>query len=380
MDIASPTRNPNLDKLAQLTQDIDELLDTNPSLRCDAETIVFLQRQMDRFECLVTESVAAFDQTGGWGRCGAKTPAAWLSTRRHLPLPQARAQLRRGRALASLPLARAAWEKGDIGAAHIDALARVQSHTTEVSLARDEAFLVQLATDMKFSEFGAALSYWEQAADPDGAEESDMARQARRDVYLYPSFDGMYLGSMILDPISGSIVSKELKRIEDAFFEADWAQARAELGREPRVDQLPRTPGQRRADACVEMAIRSATMPANGRRPEPLFSVVIDYPSLHGRISQLSDGQVVSPGTLLPWMNGAYFERVVFAPGKRAEVSVTSRFFTGATRRAIELRDLRCTHEYCELPWERCQIDHIVTFGEGGLRPCSDNWSISLGK
>ena len=68
----------------------------------------------------------------------------------------------------------------------------------------------------------------------------------------------------------------------------------------------------------------------------------------------------------MPYLDGAWFERIVFAPGKRVECSVTSRFFTGATRRAIEVRDQECTHPYCETPAERCQIDHIIPYSQGG--------------
>ena len=66
-------------------------------------------------------------------------------------------------------------------------------------------------------------------------------------------------------------------------------------------------------------------------------------------------------------MDQATFERIIFAPGKRAECSVTSRFFTGATRRVIEVRDRQCQHEFCDLPADKCQIDHIVPYSQGGL-------------
>jgi HNH endonuclease len=75
---------------------------------------------------------------------------------------------------------------------------------------------------------------------------------------------------------------------------------------------------------------------------------------------------VLSPGTLLPWLDGATFERLVFGPGQRVECSVKARFFAGATRRAIEVRDQGCTHEFCEEPVENCQIDHIVLYSQGG--------------
>ena len=95
--------------------------------------------------------------------------------------------------------------------------------------------------------------------------------------------------------------------------------------------------------------------------------MLIDYPTLLGRISQIEGGPVVTPGSLLPWIDEALFERIVFAPNTRIECSVTSRFFTGATRRAVEVRDLECQHEFCDLSAEKCQIDHIVPWSEGGL-------------
>ena len=311
--------------------------------------------------------MANFDTAGEWAPEGAKNAVAWLATRCHLSKAQARSQLCRGRALPHLSIAGQAFSDGAIGAAHVDAFERVHSPATEVALQRDEALLVERAKEMKFEPFCGVLAYWKQLADPDGAQEEDMARRARRDVYLTSSVNGMWLGAMTLDPLSGAIVAGELERLERELFEADWAKAHDELGREPRVHELARTSAQRRADALVEMATRSKSAPADARRPEPLFSILVGYEALHGRICQLAQGQVLSPGALLPWLDGACFERAVFAPGKRVEVSVTSRLFTGATRRAIELRDQACTHAFCDLPADQCQIDHIVPYTQGGL-------------
>jgi Domain of unknown function (DUF222) len=364
-------------ELEALVEAIDALVGAGSSFS-DAGSVVVLERELARLECAVSHAVAGFEQWGEWALDGAKTPTAWLATRCHLAKKSARAQLRRGKALSELPSAASAWERGEIGPDHIDALERLSRPATQEALARDEALLVTQATTMPFEPFCAVVAYWEQMADPDGAEEDDMAKRARRDVYLRASVHGMFLGQMTFDPISGTIVSNELVRLEADLFEADWAEAKARLGRDPRLDELSRTSAQRRADAMVEMAIRSGTSPADGRRPAPMFSVTVDYPSLGGRISELAGGQIVSPGALLPWLDEAEFERVVFAPGKRVEVSVTSRFFTGATRRAIELRDRHCAHPFCDLPYEQCQIDHIVPYGEGGLTT-QDNGRVLCG-
>jgi hypothetical protein len=354
-------------RYATLNEGLKELIETPPSLRCDGETLTFLQRVRSKIDYLISTSGAEFDQWGEWARDGATTATAWIDTTCHVPKKEVRAQLRRGKALAAMPLVAQAWMNGDIGAAHVDALIRVKRPVTEEALARDEELLVDLARTLKFAEFATVVDSWEQYADQDGTDEAAEAKRAQRDVYLYPS-PGGYLGEMRFDTIGGAIVSKEHKRLEDELFEADRAEAKERLGRDPRNDELARTPAQRRADAMTEMAVRSAAANVvQGRRPEPLFTVLIDYPTLWGRISKLEEGPVVAPGSLLSWLDTATFERIVFAPNKRGECSVTSRFFTGATRRVVEVRDQQCQHEFCDRPAEECQIDHIVPWSEGGL-------------
>jgi hypothetical protein len=352
---------------ASLTAVLDWYAQNDASLFCDSASIKALERQGSRLECAKARAVNSFDTWGEWARDGATTATAWIDTTCHLPKKEVRTQLRRGKALASLPLVAQAWMNGEIGAAHVDALIRVTRPVTEEALSRDEEILVDVARTLKFAEFATALDYWEQRADQDGSNEAAEAKKTQRDVYLYPSPNG-YLGEMRFETIGGAIVSKELKRLEDELFEADRAEARERLGRDPRNDELARTPAQRRADAMIEMSVRSAAANVvEGRRPEPLFTVLIGYPTLFGCISQLEQGPVVAPGSLLSWLNTATFERIVFAPNERAECSITSRFFTGATRRAIEVRDLQCQHEFCDRPAAECQIDHIVPWSEGGL-------------
>ncbi len=345
---------------------LDRVAGCDPEALADPASIERLQRLLARFEASVTKAVAAFDAAGAWGPSGARTASAWLRARCALPSHEATKEVRRGRHLARLPQVERAWAAGELTGAHLDVVAALRSRVTAAALARDEEMLVEQAKRLTFAEFVRVARYWEQHADPDGAEEDAIERRARRDVYLVPSVGGMYLGQMTLDPISGAIVAGELERLEAQLFEADWAEAKAQLGREPRVDELPRTPAQRRADALVEMATRSKSAPEEGRRPAPLFSVLVDYPTLAGRICELAGGTVLSPGSLVPWLDQAYVERAVFSPGGRVEVGLTSRFFTGATRRAIELRDQGCQHPYCDEPAERCQVDHILEFSQGG--------------
>ena len=345
---------------------LDALVSVGAQNFGDCASIEALHRELSRFEAFVTQASAAFEASEEWAADGAKTAAAWIATRCHLPRPAARRRVRLGRTLRHLPVCAEAWREGQIGTEHARAIASARRHRTEASMARDEAMLVAQARELSFEDFESSLEYWKQLADPEGADEADEARRAKRSVYLESSYAGLWFGQMTLDPISGAIVSGELNRLERELFDADCAEAKERLGRRPRLDQLARTSAQRRADALVEMATRSASAPADGIRPAPLFSVFVGYESIRGRICELENGTVLAPSALMAWMDSAYFERAIFSLGGRVDVSVRARLFSGGTRRAIELRDRICTHPYCFEPAESCQADHIEPYADGG--------------
>jgi hypothetical protein len=353
--------------LKALTKALDDLAELDPSALSDPETLLELQRSICRLEAINTSAVGEFDTWGGFTVDGARSAAAWLTAECRMPASQAQKQVTRSRHLRQLKECDGAWRNGDIGAAQVDAICRKHKGATRCPLEQDESMLVGQARTLRFSDLIRLLEYWGQHADPDGTEEDAEARRARRNVYLARSLDGMYLGQMTLDPISGEIISNELDRLEREQFDQDWKDARARLGFDPTVSDLARSPGQRRVDALAEMATRSRSMPPGATRPAALLSVLVGYETLHGPICQTARGTVISPGSLLPWLDEAYIERAVFDPPNRVEVSATARFFTGATRRALELRDQMCTHPYCEQPAQDCEADHILPFAAGGL-------------
>ena len=203
--------------------------------------------------------------------------------------------------------------------------------------------------------------------DPDGAEQGADEDRAARELHLSQSFGGLWFGRITLDPVSGDIVDTTLRSIERELFDADWAEAKARLGREPTVLDLRRTPAQRRADALVEMATRARTAPAGGRRPAPLFTVVVGLETFRGPILELFNRTVLTPGTAAAHLTEADVERIVFdGPSRVLDVGAQRRFFTGALRRAIEVRDRTCFHPSCDEVPERPEIDHIHEASKGG--------------
>ena len=354
-------------ELENFADALEALIASDAANYGDGESMEKLHHLEARFESFMTEATSAFEAGEHWAAEGAKTAASWIASRCRVPRAAAKRRVRLGRTLRHLPAVAGAWREGAIGEDAAKAIASARRHRTEAAMARDEEMLVDQASDMGFEDFARALEYWKQLADPEGAEEGEHEKVASRDVFLETSFGGMWLGQMTLDPVSGSIVSNELNRLEHDLFEADCAQAKERLGRPGRIDELARTSGQRRAAALVEMATRSRRAPAEGIRPAPLFSVLVGYETVHGRICELENGTVLHPSALEAWMDSAYFERALFSLGNRIDVSVRSRFFTGGTRRAIELRDRICAPPHCYEPAQSCQVDHVETYAAGGL-------------
>jgi hypothetical protein len=350
-----------LDELEGL---LDRLAEADLS---SSDAVVGLHRQLARLEATTTAAVGRWDAEVTWAAEGARSGAAWLAHRCRVPLPSARRRVRLARAQRDLPCAAEAWQRGQLDSAHVVALAAARTERTVQLFTRDEAALVADAVCLRFDQFQRVLTYWLQHADPDGVE-GDAARQRDdRRLDLSQTFAGMWVGDFVLDSIKGAIVSNALRRIERELFDTDWADAKARLQREPLAGELARTAKQRRADALVELARRAMTAPPGGRRPEPLFSVLVDYETFAGRICELADGTVVTPGTLTDWLGQAWIERIVFdGPSRVIDVGVQRRIFTGATRRAVVIRDRECFHDTCDVPAEHSQIDHIQPWAVGG--------------
>ena len=189
---------------------------------------------------------------------------------------------------------------------------------------------------------------------PTGPTSPTWSARARRDVYLTKSLDGMYLGAMRFDPVSGAIVAKELVRLEEELFEADWAKAKERLGRDPkrrRAGPHPGpAPGRRHGGDGHALGLGPGRRPA----PEPLFTRARRLrDALRAHLPARAGPRRSPPGRCCPGWTGPASSASSSARTNGPSARSRPAFFTGATRRAIEVRDLRCQHEFCEDPVER---------------------------
>jgi hypothetical protein len=358
---------------------VEALAALDPARLADGESLLGLLRQVERLEAVVTRAIAAFDSGRTWEADGARSAAAWLATRARLPASECCRQVQTARQLRHLPLVEEAWRAGRVSRHHVDAFCRVRTAATTESFARDEAVLVGQAERLAFRHFQRMIMYWQQLADPVGVEHDADADHAARRLHLSQTMGGRWFLDGLFDPINGTIVADGLKRIEDELFEADWAKARARLGDRASANDVVRTAAQRRADALVELVRRAEAMPADAKVPEPLFTVLVGYETFAGRICELANGSVVTPGSLVGWLDEAWVERVVFdTPDRVKNVGKRRRLFRGATRRAVEMRDRECFHPYCDAPVGAVQVDHVLPWAAGGSTT-DDNGRLACG-
>ncbi|MEO7555476.1 MAG: DUF222 domain-containing protein [Acidimicrobiales bacterium] len=331
------------------------------------QLVVGLQRQSSRLAAVRAEVVARWDAAQSWADDGSKSPRARLGRECRLSPRAAGAEVRRARKLRHMPHTSAALAAGDLSVDHITALAACNRGRLLGLFARDEELLVSEALRLCFTDFVQVLALWRQNAD----DAADRAAHQHEDRFFEAArtFQGTVDLRGLLDPINGEIVLNELERLEQRLFEADWAEARARLGTKAIAADLIRTPSQRRADALVEMAQRSAARPENARSARPLITILWGASSFRDALCETDRGVTLNPHQVVPLLTDADIERIVFGADSRVlDVGARERFFTGALRRAIEVRDRHCAHPSdCHVPAPDCHIDHITDYAAGGL-------------
>lgn len=335
------------------------------------ELLVGLHRQDQRRAACEARLLAVYEARKAYAHDGSRSAAARLARQTGADREVFKAQVRLGRRLQLMPGVAAALAAGEITTEHAQVLGRLagsQRKAVAERFARDEQLLVGFAREMSYDDFERACRYWEQQADQDGAEDKAARQHESRRAHLSQTLDDMFVLDALFDPIGGTVFATALNRIETELFEADWAAAKELHGDELRVEDLARTPAQRRADALVEMAQRAMAMPAGAQKPRPLITVHVGYETFAGPLCETSRGTVVTPGQILPLITEADVERVVFeGPNRIIELGQRTRFFTGGLRRCLEVLHRYCTHPGCDVPAEDCEMDHITEYEDGGV-------------
>jgi hypothetical protein len=349
--------------LAQYDAAIEALAAVTPTDR--GRWAVAMQRCVSQVDAVATNAARDFDANGDLE--GAHGSVAWLAHAAHFSKRRAKHVIANGRALERMPEVDAAFTRGDVSGEHVSTLSKAQSLNPK-AFAKSEDELVDAASTLRFDTFCRRVAYWRQEAEPDVDEDEAERAHDARSAHASTTFENTVVIDATLDAVGGAIWMRELQRLEKQLFEQDWKAAKERLGRDPYVHELDRTPAQRRADAMVLMAQRSAAKPDGAVEARVLLQVLVGYETFAGRICELADGTVLTPGQVVSLLDHADVQRVVYGgPSCVLDVGAKQRLFKGATRTAVQLGDLECqAHESCDVRFPDCEVDHVEPWAWGG--------------
>ena len=340
---------------AALAAITDELLATTPRALGDDELherIIALQAERERLGVVVAEMLAQWDQRKLWRHDGSRSAAARLSRDTHTSRNRAHTEMARAHGIGRVPGVRAAVAARVMSLDHVDLFAAAHQPHRSAHYQRDEAGLIDKCRTLRHRDAHLLLQYWSNAVDDEIGLAPNLPKPSR--LHVSTTIDGTVVLDGLLDAIDGAVVADELRRLERELYLEDQR-----LG-------VTRLRSERMAAALVVMARRSASTPEGSRRRAPWFTVLIGEHTFD-QLCELANGAILRPQQLLPHLDDAMVESILF-DGPSTVIAVSSRrTFVGAARRAIQVRDRRCRHTSgCDVPAAECDVDHIVPAAQGG--------------
>ncbi len=342
--------------------------------------------------------MTAFEATQEHRAEGHTSPIEWQKHHCRAKGPDASRRRRTSRQLRTLPLVDEALTAGLISVEHVEVLARAQTLLGEEIFAQLEAPLVEAAVDMRFSDFLRTVDYAVTRARCRGMRRSGPHASSRTatPARLAPSAGAGKVDAG-MDPVGFTIWQAELDRLVKHLLEVDRAEARDRLGRDPLASELARTARQRRVDAMVLMAERSAAFGDRALGPssfcvtvhgdavlvaciiaalrqaladegydldQALDDIELGADSLH----ELDDGTVITINTIVLALLTGTVSGILYDPdGDIIRLGTEQRLFNRAQARALRAKYRRCAHPYgCDRTHPFLQSDHIVEHTDGG--------------
>jgi hypothetical protein len=359
-----------------------------------SEAMARLARLRNKFAALEAGVFGSFEATREHRAEGHASPVEWLKHHARVKGPAAARARRLAGSLGDLPVAAEALVEGSITAEHVAVLARARDLVGDDVFAELEEGLVEVARRDRFVDFERTVEYWVMRARPRDAADRERQQVEDRNAASVTGPGGVGFVKAQMDPVSFVPWQTELERVIDHLLEVDRAEARDRFGRAPLASELRRTARQRRHDAMVEMARRSAAFGDGDLGPAPVCLNVFADLDLVAKVlerivealasgepfhvddlaygpdslHELEDGTVVTVNTILLAVLTGTVRGVLFDPdGEVLRFGRARRLFTPAQARAIRAKFRRCGHPFgCDRTL-RLESDHHQEWDDGGL-------------
>ncbi|MEO1063346.1 MAG: DUF222 domain-containing protein, partial [Actinomycetota bacterium] len=315
---------------------------------------------------------------------GFSSVRSWVQHRYRLSNAEVARRLREVRAVAIAEVG-AAYEGGEVSGCAVRELGRAASNPRcGDRLVEVIEPLLEVAREQRHVDLRTVVRQWERLADADGTAPDPEVLHERRTWRLRQDLDGAFHLTARFGNVQGLVAEELMDRFHAAELEADLDAARSDDA----GNGLPRTAGQRHADAFIAALTAASSAPADGRAPEPLVNVTIDQTTFEhhlldawadeppepldpagflDRVSRSRHGSWVDPRTMPALALIGHVRRVVLdGAGVTIDLGRRQRLFTGAAREAVLASRTRCAAPGCDIPAHRCEIDHVTPWDAGG--------------
>src|SRR5487761_48055 len=249
-----------------------------------------------------------------------------------------------GENLERMPESIQAVNQGEIGFAHLKAMARTAA---AVGTRFSETKLLEKARESSPGKFYYICHHYRHAADRKGFEAEQAEQVENRRLWVSKCEDGTVLLSAALDPEGGAAILAQLEPL------ARKSGAHDDRSREKRY-----------ADALVELA--------SGGGSQARIQVTTSLETLRGLpgagAADLELASVpISARTVERLACDASIRRILLGSDSMViDVGRARRTVSGPARKALNVRDRHCTWPECERPATRCSGHHLEHWAHGG--------------
>ncbi len=319
------------------------------------DELVGIRESVVQLEAAFAGGLRRFDKSGEYKADGAVSLIDWLRWKAKLSGGAAMERVTIARQLEQLPQTRQAFASGDVGYQHVALLARTAEKVGAAAVKGEEASLLKAAGTMDPGRFADVARAFEYRVDHAAALAEANRAFARRYLHISDVKDGLVHLEGLLDAEGGATLKTALGALMPP----------------PRKDD-DRTPGQRRADAMVELARRpldgSKLGTVGGQRPHLVITASAE--TLAGLPSappaQLEGVGAIPIETAQRHACDASVSWLLGQAELESETSHAHQRIPAPTRRALVARDRGCVVNHCSRPASWCDGHHLTWWTRGG--------------
>ena len=371
-----------METAVDLAEALDKMLASDHEFLSASEAAAFagtLERASRKLDALKVAVVDVVDRNGLYAEDGHRSAKTWLAFTCRISTGEAHRRVSFAKMFRTLDETACRYRAGQIGQDQVFELSRAfRNPRCGHQLADSEALLLEHERDLTARQFEFAVKHWLSVADAEGIKQRHDSLHKHRDIRITPQFDGGFKIDGTFGPEQGAAIKEIHDRCTETERLVDWAAAKAEHGDNFTPALLARTEAQRRADAFYTIFVNAASTPADAQKPEPLVTIIMSEDAYQAGLAEVQGqpmqfdpktyqrwqcetlgGTTLTPGAALAAAMAGHIRRVVIG-APEASVSQKTRVFTGPLRRMIQTLDTTCVWAGCDIPSDRCQVDHVT--------------------